>query len=148
MIKEDIIKEILKILDEKIEMAQQAIDSAKESRDNETKSSVGDKYETTRTMMQFELEKFQVQKSKAENQKNELLKINISKKYNKVELGSLVFTGAGKFFISIGLGKITVNNQTFFCISPASPIGKLLLGKHANETFIFQEKQINISELH
>ncbi len=147
MIKEEIIAKILKLLDEKIELAQQAIDSAKESRDNETKSSVGDKYETGRAMMQFELEKHLVQKSNAENRKNVLLKINIQKKFDTAELGSLVFTDAGIFFISTGLGKITVNNCTFFCISPSSPAGKLLLGKRTNETILWQGKPISISQI-
>lgn len=145
--KDEIIAEILSILDKKIESAQHAIDSAKESRDNETKSSVGDKYETGRTMMQFELEKHLVQKSKAESQKHELLKINIQKKYNKVELGSLVITDAGDFFIAIGLGKIAVSLHTVFCISPASPAGKLLLGKHPEDTFLWQGQTTTIKQI-
>jgi hypothetical protein len=147
MIKKDIIAAILNILDNKIELAKQAIDSVKESRDNETKSSVGDKYETGRTMMQFELEKHMVQKNKAENQKNELLKIDINKPYKEVELGSLVLTDAGDFFISTGLGKITIGSRLFFCISPASPAGKLMLGKLTGETFFLQGKQIIISQI-
>jgi len=147
MIKEDIIAKILRFLDNKIELAQQAIDSVKESRDNETKSSVGDKYETSRTMIQFELEKYLVQKSKTESQKNELLKINIQKKFETAELGSLILTDAGDFFISTGLGKITVNNRTVFCISPLSPAGKLLLGKRTNETILWQGNPISISQI-
>lgn len=147
MIKKEIITSILNILNKKIELAQQAIDSTRESRDNETKSSVGDKYETGRTMMQFELEKYQVQKNKAESQKNELLKIDINKTYKKVELGSLVLTDTGDFFISTGLGKITIGDRLFFCISPISPVGKLLYGKLTGETFFLQGKQITISQI-
>jgi len=88
-IKQQIIHHIQQVLDKKIETAQQAIVSANESRDNETKSSVGDKYETGRTMMQFELEKYQLQKNKAENQKIELLKIDIHNKFERANLGSL-----------------------------------------------------------
>lgn len=145
--KEDIIAEIIKILNKKIESTQQAIDSAKESRDNETKSSVGDKYETSRAMMQFEMEKHMVQRNKAENQKNELLKIDINKTYKKAELGSLILTDFGNFFISTGIGKLSINNYSIFCISPASPAGKLLLGKLAGETFSLQGKQIPILQI-
>ena len=148
MIKKDIISEIFKILNKKIEQAQQAIDSAKESRDNETKSSVGDKYETGRSMMQFELEKYIVQKSKAGNQKNEILRINTQKIYKKAELGSLVLTDAGNFFISTGLGKITLDNHDFYCISLISPIGKLLIGKCSGETFYMNGKQITITQIY
>lgn len=147
MIKNDIIAAILNILDKKIALAQQAIDSTRESRDNETKSSVGDKYETGRSMMQFELEKHLIQKSKAESQKNIFLKIDIKKRSKEVELGSLVLTDAGNFFISTGLGKITIDNNTIYCISPGSPAGKLFAGKLAGETCFLQEKKITISHI-
>ncbi len=145
--KEDIISTIIQILDKKIESAQQGIHSAKESRDNETKSSVGDKYETGRTMMQFELEKQMVQRNKAEAQKQELLKIELHKKSGNVQMGSLVLTDIGHFFISIGLGKIQVKAQNIYCVSPASPAGRLLIGKQKNERISWQEKQINILEI-
>jgi hypothetical protein len=147
MIKKDIIAEIHKILDGKIALAQQSIESARESRDNETKSSVGDKYETGRAMLQFELEKHMVQKSRAEKQKNELLKIDIQKKYESAEFGSLVLTDTGDYFISIGLGKITIKNHSIFCISLASPAGKLLHGKRTGESFLWQGKQVAVSQI-
>lgn len=146
-LKESIFNEIIKIIDERINSANQAIASAKESRDNETKSSVGDKYETGRAMMQMELEKNRVQLNIALKLKNELEKINLNKKYDTVEFGSLVTASNGIYFISIGIGKLDVENETVFCISMASPIGKLLHSKKTGDTFKFQGKEINISEI-
>lgn len=135
------------MLEEKINSSKQAISSTKESRDNETKSSVGDKYETGRAMMQMELEKNRALLNKALKMKNELERIDLHKKYDKVEFGSLVTTIEGYYFVSIGLGKLQLQNETIFCISLASPIGKLLHNKKTGDHFNFQGKEMRISEI-
>ena len=63
----------MKIIDQRIESTKQAIEYARESRDNETKCSSGDKYETGRTMMNFELEKSRMLLNKTLNTKNDFL---------------------------------------------------------------------------
>jgi transcription elongation GreA/GreB family factor len=146
-IKQLIFTEVMKIIAERIDLAKQAIESAKESRDNETKSSVGDKFETGRTLMQFEVEKSKVQLKKTEKLKSELLKINIQRKYTKVEFGSLVYTNKWNYFISIGIGKININKKEYVCISLASPIGKALYNKTENDTVSFNQSEIVISKI-
>lgn len=146
-IKPSIIKQINKFLDEKISSSQQAADSAKESRDNETKSSVGDKYETGRTMMQYEVEKNRIQLNKALILKNEIARIDLQKKCEIVEYGSLVYTSYGNYFISFAAGKIEVNNTIFYCISLASPIGNSLKGNRAGDHFHFQGKEYFIKSI-
>ena len=146
-IKKQVFNQIMNIIDERIEMAQLAVDSAKESRDNEPKCSAGDKYQTGRTMMQTELEKNRVQLNKVLAMKIELNKISIQKKYNKIEYGSLVVTGSGNYFISTGLGKIIVGKENYYAISFASPIGKILQNKKAGDRFNFQGKEIVILEI-
>jgi transcription elongation GreA/GreB family factor len=146
-IKQAIFTQIMAIIDKRIDSAKQAIASAKESRDNETKSSVGDKYETGRAMMQMELEKNRVQLNKALKLKNELEQIAPHKKYNKVEFGSLVLASNGTYFISTAIGKLVVDEKTIYSISLASPIGKLLYNKKAGDKFKFQGKEISILEV-
>ena len=146
-IKEQILNQIIKIIDGKIETAKRAIELARESRDNETKCTVGDKYETGRSMMQMEMEKNRVQLNKTLNLKNELSQINLHKKNDRVTLGSLVIATNGNYFIAIGIGKIEVANETIYSISLASPIGKLLNNKKVGDKFIFQEKEIIITEI-
>lgn len=147
MIKQQLFEKIRTLLDQRIAEANQAIVSAKESRDNETKSSVGDKYETGRTLMQQEVEKNRVLLRKTEKFKNELNKINLIRSHEKVEFGSLVRTDQNNYFIISALGKMDVANETFFCISLASPIGKALHNKKAGETFLFQGKNITITNI-
>jgi len=146
-LKEVIVNHLLEIVNERIDNALKSIHSAKESRNSETKSSVGDKYETSRAMVQFEIEKHTIQLLKAQQQKHELSQINLQKKYNNVDFGSLVFTNHGNYFISIGLGKIEVGNETFYCISLASPIGKVFHNKGVGNKINFQGKDFVLLEI-
>lgn len=147
LLKQSILDKINQILDEKIESAKLAIQSAKESRDNETKSSVGDKYETGRAMMQMELEKNRIQLNKALSLKNELEQIDLQKKYKKVEFGSLVIVSNGNYLISIGIGKIKIEKNIYYSISLSSPIGKSLRNKKVGDKIEFKGKEISISEI-
>lgn len=146
-LKKSVFNEIMVIIEERIKTALQAIESAKESRDSEIKSSVGDKYETGRAMMQMELEKNRVQLNKALKLKNEFAQINFHKINGKVEFGSLVNASNGIYFISIALGKLETEGKTVYCISLASPIGKLLQNKKTGDTFKFQGKDIAVLEI-
>ncbi len=132
------------LIDERIESAQMAIALAKESRDSETKSSVGDKYETGRTLMQQEVEKNRVQLHKTERLKAELENIDLKKKFDKVEFGSLVSDGKNLYFIATALGKIEVDGKNCFCISLASPIGKALQNKAVGDKVSFMGRTIEI----
>jgi len=136
-IKNNILKAINITLDEKIQLAKHTIESAKESRDNETKSSVGDKYETGRTLMQFEVEKNRAQLEKIKRLKSELSKIDLQKVFNRVEFGSVVTANKGIYFVSAGLGKVAVDNKQYYCISLASPLGKMLYDKNKGDQFQF-----------
>jgi transcription elongation GreA/GreB family factor len=142
-----IVKRLIKVIDEKAAIVKNEIQLAIETRDNETKSNVGDKYETTREMMQLEIEKNALQLNKYELQKNELLKIDMYKTPEKVELGSLVFTKENTYFISIGLGKIEIEDEAIYCISLISPIGKALQNKKAGEKIDFQGKEILVTKI-
>lgn len=145
--KQAVYNKLMQIINERINSARLAIASAKEARDNETKSSVGDKYETGRAMMQMELEKNRVQLTKTLSLKNELDQINLNKKCDKVEFGSLVITSNGNYFITIGIGKIRIDNKVYYSISLASPIGKAMQNKKEKERFNFQGKEITIIDI-
>ncbi len=146
-LKELLVNQIHTILDGRIDTIRKDIELAKESRDNETKSTAGDKYETGREMVQFEMEKLSSQLNKTIDLKNELSKINPKKKFDSVEFGSLVITKSDNYFISIGIGKIECAKHVFYCISLASPIGRLLHQKKVNNKFTFQGAEMEIVEI-
>jgi len=140
----EIFDKLILSLNGKIEQAQESIAVVKESRDNETKSSAGDKYETGREMMQIEINKSEDQLSKFINYKHQLSKIDLKKKFVKVEFGSLVETSNGTYFISIALGKIKLANTDYYPISLASPIGKLIYQKKEGDSIEFQGRIFKI----
>ena len=145
--KEQILKKIIETIDKQIEASKQAVSAAKESRDNESKCSAGDKYEVGRTMVQLELEKSRVLLNKSLKLKNELTQLDLKRKHERVNSGSLVITNQGNYFISIGVGKIEIENRLYYAISLASPIGEKLYGKSKGETLSFQGKEIEILEI-
>jgi transcription elongation GreA/GreB family factor len=53
----------------------------------------------------------------------------------------VIVTNTASYFLGIGLGKISVEGETVFAISTASPIGQLLLNKTAGEEIVFNGKK-------
>jgi hypothetical protein len=127
-VKEKLYNYCAQLLDQKIEVTKTALRSANDAANVETKSSVGDKHETSRALMQLEQEKLSRHLSQLLNQKTELSKLDIKSPSNTVKKGSLVKTDKGYIFLSIALGKIIFEEETIFTVSALSPIGVQLLG--------------------
>lgn len=144
LIKQELHTYCLLQIEKQIKSIEQTLQSITESRNNETKSSAGDKYETGRAMMQMEEEKAKGQLMQAFQVQKELQQIDPLKKSNQVEIGSLVQTNKGTYFISIGMGKIKLDNGLFYAISVQSPIGNKLLGKTVGNSIEFNGTKINI----
>lgn len=115
--------------------------------ESEGKSSAGDKHETGRAMMHLEQEQLQKQVGELQNQLQQLLSLKNSEIKPNVHSGSLVTTDKGIFYISIGLGKIEFEEQPLFVISPASPIGKVFIGKAKGDQFSFGPTRYSIIEI-
>ncbi len=146
-IKTRILQQKQELLSTKIKDAEQAIASAKESRNNDTKSSAGDKYETGRAMMQMEIDNNELQLDKALQQLSELSKIELNTGDKKVTPDSLVFTNYENYFISIAMGKIEIDGQIFYAISMVSPVGTLLRNKTIGDKVDFQGRTIIIQQI-
>ncbi|RFC53950.1 3-oxoacyl-ACP synthase [Brumimicrobium aurantiacum] len=132
-IKTKVIEAIREELNERLEVSTQAYNDAKESRNNDTKSSAGDKYETSRAMMQQEMDNAEVSIHQVKMFKNELQRLPVEEESDIVISGSLVETDKGLYFLGLSLGKIEVDNQIIYAISTASPLGKLLLHKNVGD---------------
>ena len=118
-----------------------------ESRDADSKSSMGDKYETSKAMLHIEEEKIRKQLAECDVQLSILNKINLNQQNTHVTIGSLVVTNKGKYFISVPLAQLQLGSELFFCITDQSPIGKLLMGKKQNETIEFNRIKQQIIEV-
>jgi hypothetical protein len=134
----------LRFIEARIETAETALAQAQEASNDDTKSSAGDKFETTREMMQQDI--FRNKKLLADAQQNmALLKTLVDvPAAAAVKNGSLVETSQGVFYVSISAGQLSVEGKPAFAISAASPVGQLMLGKQVGETFTFNQKAYEI----
>lgn len=132
---------------QRIAAATQAIQSAQASANEETKSSAGDKYETGRAMAQLEIEKNSAQLAEAQKLAQVLSQINPEKKTETVQSGSVVLTSQGNYFIAIAAGQFTVENKTYYAISPSSPIAQKLMGLKSGDAFLFNKKEFVIEKV-
>ena len=137
----------LEYVENRLITIQSTIEEIQESLSSETKSSAGDKHETGRAMLQLEREKAGQQLAEIENVKNALTQINIEKISETIILGSIVYTSQFNYFISISAGLLTVDSEIFYAISPQTPMGQLLLGKHVGDSFVFREQKIVIENI-
>ncbi len=119
----------------RIDAAQQAIEEAQKASNDDTKSSAGDKYETSREMMQQETNRNLGQLNEANKLKVALNLVSIAGTSKKAETGNVIITNRGNFYIAVGAGMLSFNGKTYFAISPASPIGIKLKGLKAGDEF-------------
>lgn len=139
MQKQQLIQVCTDYLKDKISSLNAIIKEVSESSNSENKSSAGDKHETSKAMMQLEIEKLGTQLKEAEGQLAEFEKINFHKNFQTTEQGSLVETSKGYFLIASSIGKITVDDKIVFVISSKSPLALKLIGSKQKDTVIFND---------
>ncbi len=110
----------------------------------ETKSSAGDKHETGRAMAQLEQEKLSGQLTKATQLTGIITGIDPTEQHNHVQFGSLVQLDKDWYFFSVGIGKILVDDTFIFCLSAATPLGKVLLTKIEGDHISFNGKKMKV----
>jgi hypothetical protein len=134
-------------LDKKIEVLNSSIMKLKESRDLESKSSMGDKYESSREVVQHEIENNGIMLQRIRRQKSTLNSIGIDAPYTTIKQGALVNTNLGLYFFSIGIGQIEIDDIKVFVVSANSPIGSLLNGSKVGDKIEFQGKKIQVKKI-
>ncbi|MEY4874957.1 MAG: hypothetical protein RL708_106 [Bacteroidota bacterium] len=142
--KQKIYSHFLQLATEKVTLLQTRLNDLKESGANETKSTAGDKHETALAMVQIEQANIREQLKEALAQKTILEKISPAispsllervgvRLSNKIINGSLVKTNNGYFFVSVALGKVTIESVAVIALSPQSPLGLKLIGLKVGE---------------
>jgi transcription elongation GreA/GreB family factor len=131
----------------RVKSAELSMEMAQASANEESKSSAGDKYETGRAMAQLEIEKGSGQLVEARKMRQALERVSLNVGPPVIQLGSLVYTNQGNYFVAVAAGQLTVNGVTWFAISPASPIGKNLKGLGVGDSFMFNQMEITIEKV-
>ena len=107
------------------------------SRNSDTKSSAGDKFETSREMAQIEIQKIETEISKTQQFFTDLAS----------KASQLIITDKGAFLISIPFGKVMVNTTEVFCISNSAPITKQLVNTEISANFEYRGVTYNILDI-
>ena len=118
-----------------------------ESLDSEGKSSAGDKHETGRAMIQLEREKLAQQRERNYQDIKTLDALKNKTTTVHIAPGALVNTSLASYFLAVPADAFSHNDKKIYCISPQSPIGQLLLGKKAGESFSFRGNSIKVLEV-
>jgi len=145
MNKQQILENIKIKVAEKIHNFENLIAETRAS-NNDTKSSMGDKYETGREMLQQEINNLQRQLNETLIQQALLQKIT-SEPSLKVQNGALVKTDKGLFYVSVSVGEIMLDQQKIMTVSAESPLVKAMSGKKEGEVFLMNNIQQLIEKI-
>mgnify|MGYP006156283841 CR=1 FL=1 len=132
--KSDVLDELIKQLTEKLFNLKGSLLSLIESRNSDTKSSSGDKFETSREMAQIEISKIE-----KEIVKTQQLITDLTSKASQ-----FIITDKGAFLISIPFGKLMVNSSEVFCISNSAPITNQLVNTEISANFKYRGVAYNV----
>lgn len=146
-LKSKIVNQYQTLLQDKIDIYQDLIDSLTEDAQNDAKSSAGDKHETTLSKLHIEQEKIANKLKEALEQQVILSKLDCEQISDNVVLGSLVKTNHLTVLVATALPKITVDNQTIFAISPQSPLGVQMMHKTIKSEFMVNNVAYKILEI-
>lgn len=146
-IKEKLYLLCLGFIEQRIQTAETALEQAREASNDDTKSSAGDKFETTREMMQQDITRNKSLLMDAQQNLQLLNSIKDTPENDRVRNGNLAYTSQGIFYISISAGQLQLEGENIFAISAVSPIGKLLIGKQKGDTFAFNGKDYLLKEI-
>lgn len=107
-----------------------------------------DRYDAFRTKLMRQIELYAGQLDKANMVLNTFQILPSNKVLTKVEFGALVITNKQKLFISAGLGKIELDGEIYYAISPQVPIFNALKGKQAGDRIEFNGTSLEIIEIY
>lgn len=134
-------------IDQRAANARQAIAASSEAAADDTKSSAGDKFETTREMMQQEISRHRQLLADAQRMEQVMTSLDARVQAGPAKLGSLLETSRGTFFLAVSVGQVDVDGQRYWVVSTASPVGSQLLGKGAGDHFVFNNLDYTILQI-
>lgn len=140
-----IIAEITHMLEGKIASLSRDLDALHESMAGDTKSSMGDKYETSREMAQQEISRI---RQVLDQTRNQLSAIDPEGNKNGIAArGSIVFTTSYIFYIGSAFGLADLTGGKIFGLGPDAPVARSLIGLAAGKSFYLNGKNETVKTI-
>ena len=117
-----------------------------ESKSNETKSSAGDKFETSRAMMQQEIDKKSMQIHQWEEHGLKAASMTLASTL-VIKDGALVHTDRGIYYFSTAIGKFSFDEQNIYALSTEAPIYQTLRSKKKGDVVSYNGQSIRILDV-
>jgi transcription elongation GreA/GreB family factor len=130
-----------------ISTMESAIATLQQSANEETKTSMGDKYETGRAMVQLEIEKIMAQLNILRQARHVIDQTPPFFVHSSVQLGSVVYASTGYFYLLYSGGEVVVDGKKIVSISPASPMAKAILGKHEGDEVTVNGRPVQVMQV-
>ena len=145
--REDFLSHLEKIIDKKVLASRKYMESIERSIHSESKSTAGDKHDTSRELMQQERNKAAQNLSNQLAIQKTLIQLKLIDANVAIGFGSLIETQDHVIFIGLALGKINYLNREIVCISPLSPLARSLEGMQVGEVCAFNKVVYEIKQL-
>lgn len=146
-LKQKLVFHLNSMFQEKIINIQNEIRSMTPSQDSDTKNSAGDKHETSRALLHIELDNHKKHLAQLLAQKNELDMIDIRDTHHIIQFGSIAITSNGNYFFCVGIGKVSIDGDEWFCVSMVSPVGQAFQSKGPGDGISFNGLKITVKEV-
>ena len=131
----------------KIAELELGLEAVQKRANSQQKSSAGDKHETTRAMAHLEQERYAQMLREAFALQRQLLAVDAEEAHSEAELGALLVTTIGCFYIAAGIGE-TDGEPSCWVMSPSAPLAEELEGLEVGERFQFRRQWAEILEIY
>ncbi len=146
-LKQQLYEYCLNILQQRIQVSQSLMNAAQAAANEEEKSSVGDKYETARSMNQLDREMHAKQLLQHQKELERLKQVNWKQQSSTVQPGSLIVCSDLLIFIAAGIGTIGWEQQQVIILSPSAPMATALTGKKAGDSVQVKHQTYQIQKI-
>jgi hypothetical protein len=141
-VKEKLLARCIEIKEEAEANALAAMDDAQQSA-NEY-GAPRDRYDSFRAQMMRKRDMAAQQLSVAEEELRFLRQIKPGSKTNKVEVGALVELNTQVLYILVGIGKLEIDNEIFYVVSPIVPLVNAMKDLKTGDSFTFRGTTMKI----
>lgn len=146
--KSHLIQVCLQTIAEKRGSLETQVRSIMDSQGSDTKSSAGDKHETSREMAAQELGKLDASLANLKQMEQDLERIDVDRVHETIGFGSLVETENNIFFLSAALGKVKCDEVDVMLISTVAPLAIAFKGQVKDALISFNGMEHRITSVH